>query len=440
MTTTVLTGAAAILRDASTVTRDPVVVVDGWIGTGADAQDGADQVVDVTGCVVTPGLVNAHHHLLQTAFRSRPESRSVPMPQWLDSMAKRYSSVGVDPELTAAAASVGLAESLLCGVTTVADHHLTWPRDQDPVALAGATIGAAARVGTRLVFVRGTARDDPDLAAASVADIHRTYLGGASTGTSVDGMLQLAVGPSGVHADGPETFATLAEVASRFGLRRRTQANEQVDVQVAAARYGRRPLTLLDEWGWLDDDVTVAHLCDITDDEMALLARSGASATHAPGCDVPMGWGVARVAALMSAGVRVGLGTSGGGSNDAGHLLADARLAVQVSGLIGEPVTARAVLAMASEGSAAGLGRSELGHLRSGAAADLCVWDCSDVFDAGIPDPIDGLLWAGPGRRPRDVMVGGRWVVRDGRLLTAESRSLATELTTLLDRRHRHAP
>ncbi|WP_156354129.1 amidohydrolase family protein [Gordonia sp. HS-NH1] len=435
MTTTVLTGAAAVMRDASMVTRDPVVVEDGRIGDAAGEQARADEVVDVSGCVVTPGLVNAHHHLLQTAFRSRPESRSVPMPQWLGLMAQRYSSVGVDPELTAAAAAVGLAESLLCGVTTVADHHLTWPRDQDPVAVAGGTIGAAARVGARLAFVRGTARDDPDLAAASVEDIHGTYLGAATNGTSADGMLQLAVGPSGVHADGPETFAALAEVASSLGLRRRTQANEQVDVQIAAERYGRRPLALLDEWGWLDDDVTVAHLCDITDDEVSLLARSGVSATHAPGCDVPMGWGVARVAALMSAGVRVGLGTSGGGSNDAGHLIADARLAVQVSGLIGEPVTARAVLAMASEGSAMGLGRSELGHLRPGAAADLCVWDCSDVFDAGVPDPLDGLLWAAPGRRPRDVMVGGRWVVRDGRLLTAESRTLAIELGALLSRR-----
>ena len=126
--------------------------------------------------------------------------------------------------------------------------------------------------------------------------------------------------------------------------------------------------------------------------------------------------------------------------DDAGHLLADARLAVQVSGLIGEPVTARAVLAMASEGSAGGLGRTELGHLRPGAAADLCVWDCSDVFDAGVTDPVDGLLWAGPGRRPRDVMVAGRWVVRDGELVTADSRSLAAELRTLLDQRQRSAP
>jgi cytosine/adenosine deaminase-related metal-dependent hydrolase len=148
-----------------------------------------------------------------------------------------------------------------------------------------------------------------------------------------------------------------------------------------------------------------------------------------------MGWGVARVAALRAAGVRVGLGTSGGGSNDAGHLLADARLAMQVSGLIGEPVSARDFLGIATEGSAIGLGRPELGHLRAGAAADLCVWDCGDVFDAGAPEPVDGLLWTAPGRRPRDVMVNGRWVVRDGVLLTADSRQLSAELRALLKRR-----
>ncbi|MXP21307.1 amidohydrolase family protein [Gordonia sp. HNM0687] len=393
------------------------------------------QTVDVSGCVVTPGLVNAHHHLLQSAFRSGPTTRFLPMRDWLARMSERYTAARVDPELTAAAAAVGLAESLLCGVTTVADHHLTWPADQNPAELAGATIDAARRLGARLAFVRGTARDDPDAAAQSVVDIHDTHLPDAARGVSADGMIQLAVGPSGVHADGPETFAALTEVAGRLGLRRRTQANEQIDVAIAAERYGRRPLELLEDWGWLAEDVTVAHLCEITDAELDRVARSGASATHAPACDVPMAWGVARVAALRAAGVATGLGTSGGGSNDAGHLLADARLAMQISGLVGEPVSARECLAMATEGSAQGLGRPELGHLRPGAAADLCVWDCSDVFDAGAPDPIDGLLWAGPGRRPRDVMVGGRWVVCDGVLLTADSRTLARDLTTLLGSR-----
>ena len=177
------------------------------------------------------------------------------------------------------------------------------------------------------------------------------------------------MGPAGVHSDAPETFALLGEVAAKHGLRRRTQANEQVDVEVALARYGRRPLELLDEWGWLAPDVTLAHLCDVTPAEIARLAAAGVSVTHAPGCDLPMGWGVAPTAAFTDAGVAVGLGTSGGGSNDAGHLLADARLAMQVAPLVGRPVAAREALTWATTGSADGLGRPELGRLTAGSAA-----------------------------------------------------------------------
>ena len=383
-------------------------------------------VLDASGCVVTPGLVNAHHHLLQTAFRTLPGTRGVPMRDWLPRMAAAYAAVGVDAELAHGAAAAGLAEALLCGVTTVADHHLTWPRG-DGVDIARAVAAAAGELGARLVFVRGSARDDPQAAAASASAI-------ASALHGVEGV-QVAVGPAGVHSDGPETFALLAEVAARHGLRRRTQANEQVDVEVAAQRYGRRPLELLDEWGWLAPDVTLAHLCGVTDAEVARVAAAGASATHAPGCDPPMGWGVAPLAALSDAGVPVGLGTSGGGSNDAGHLLADARLALQVAPLAGRPVSAVEVLGWATAGGADGLGRPALGRLTPGSAADLACWDVGGVADAGVADPLAGLLWAAPGRRPRHVVVGGRVVVRDGELVARPEREVAAALRTLLGAR-----
>ena len=418
-----LTGALAVLVDERTERTGDVHVVDGRIAEAA----GAGDVLDVSGCVVTPGLVNAHHHLLQTAFRTLPGTRGVPMATWLPTMAAAYTAAGVDGELSHVAASAGLAEALLCGVTTVADHHLTWTGD-DGVDIARGTASAARELGSRLVFVRGSARDDAEQAAASAEAIVRDLVGGVRGGVSADGMLQVAVGPAGVHSDAPETFALLGEVAARYGLRRRTQANEQVDVAVALERYGRRPLDLLDEWGWLAPDVTLAHLCDITPDELTLLAARGVTVTHAPGCDLPMGWGVAPVAALRDAGVAVGLGTSGGGSNDAGHLLADARLAMQVAPLVGRPLAAREALTMATAGSAAGLGRDDLGHLRPGAAADLCVWDVSGVADAGVDDPVAGLLWAAPGRRPRHVVVGGRVVVRDYVLQTADERDVVDAL------------
>ena len=420
------------LFGAEVVCRDGAVAgVGSDAGSDPSAGDRAGREhLDASGCVVIPGLVNAHHHLLQSAFRTLEGTRHVRMDRWLATMGGYYRHARVDPELTAAAAAVGVAEGLLAGVTTVADHHLTWPADQDPLELAGATIAATAGLGSRLVFVRGTAGDDAAAAATSVEALVDRYGAGEP-----HGMLQLGCGPAGVHSDGPETFAALAEVAARHGLRRRTQANEQVDTERAAERFGRRPLDLLEEWGWLADDVTVAHLCEITAAERARFAASGACATHAPGCDVPMGWGVAEVGALSDSGVRVGLGTSGGGSNDAGNLLADARLALQVGGLTSRPPTAREVLAMATTGSAAGLGRSELGHLERGAAADLCCFDVTGVADAGVGDPLAGLLWANPGRRPRHVVVGGRVVVRDGELQTAEAPALAERLRTMVDDR-----
>jgi cytosine/adenosine deaminase-related metal-dependent hydrolase len=148
-----------------------------------------------------------------------------------------------------------------------------------------------------------------------------------------------------------------------------------------------------------------------------------------------MGWGVAPAAALADAGVPVGLGSSGGGSNDAGHLLADARLAMQVAPLAGRPVSAREALSWATAGSATGLGRPELGRLRPGCAADLACWDVTGVADAGVADPLSGLLWAAPGRRPRHVVVGGRVVVRDGELVRRPEREVADALRTLLARR-----
>jgi cytosine/adenosine deaminase-related metal-dependent hydrolase len=432
-------GAAVVWTGERTLHDADVLAVDGRIAavgpsSAACAPEDAT-VLDARGCLVAPGLVNAHHHLLQSAFRTLPGTRGVPMRAWLGVMSNAYATVGVDPELCGAAAAVGLAESLLSGVTTVADHHLTWPAGADHLGMAEAVVLAARSLGARLVFVRGTAGDDAGTAAAS-ADALAGLVGGA---VAPDGMVGLAVGPAGVHSDDRATFEALREVALHHGLRRRTQANEQVDVVVAAERYGRRPLELLRDWGWLEPGVTVAHLCAVTEEEIALVAATGVAATHAPGCDLPMGWGLAPAGALLDAGVVVGLGTSGGGSNDGGHLLADARLALQASPLSGRAHTAVEALHMATRGSALGLARPELGHLEPGAAADLNVYDLGGVVDAGVADPVAGLLWASPGRRPRDVAVAGRVVVRDGMLTAADERALAEWLTSLLAARRRGA-
>lgn len=311
-------------------------------------------------------------------------------------------------------------------------HEPPVPSGADDVGIANATADAAMTLGGQLVFVWGCARDEPRAAASSARAIARLLLP-----KTQDGMLQLAVGPAGVHSDSKDSFVLMAEVAAEFGLRRRTQANEQVDVAIALEKYGKRPLALLEEWGWLEAGVTIAHLCDVTEEEIERLAASGVTATHAPGCDLPMGWGIAPVARLRAAGIIVGLGTSGGGSNDASHLLADARLAMQVAPLVGPPLSAREVLGMATEGSAIGLGRPELGNLRPGSAADLCVWDVSGVADAGVADPVAGLLWASPGRRPKHVVVNGEIVVRDYTLVNADEAEIVARLRERVGRSSR---
>ena len=421
-------GAALTWTPGGEANGRDLAIVDGVF---ADQPAPESPVLDVTGCAVIPGLVNAHHHLLQSAFRTLPGTRNVAMSEWLGVMAAAYRSVGVDPDLTRAAARVGIVEGLLAGVTTVADHHLTWPEGVDPLELADATISAALELGGRVVFVRGTAGDAATPAATSTAAMAQRW--GA---VSADGMVQIATGPAGVHSDEEATFMELGEVAAEFGLARRTQANEQVDVVRAAAKYGARPIGLLDRWGWLEPGVTVAHLCEITEDERALVAERGVAATHAPGCDVAMGWGVAEVGEMLALGIEVGLGTSGGGSNDAGHLLADARLAMQVSGLTKVAITAQQALTMATAGSASGLGRPELGNLGLGSAGDLIAYDITGPADAGVNDPLAGLLWADPGRKPRHVVVAGQGIVKDWELTTEDAEDVAAILTELLaDRR-----
>ena len=335
-------GARAVLVDADTVTSGPVHLAAGQV---VDAPGDAAETVDATDAVVTPGLVNAHHHLLQTAFRTLPGTRGVPMAAWLPTMAAAYGAAGVDAELCGVAAPVGLAEALLCGVTTVADHHLTWPAGADTVGHGpgdrGRRRSARRAAGLRAGQCARRPRDGRD-----VGDRARRGAGARARGRGQRRRHAAARRRPGGRA---QRRARDVPAARRGRGPVRAAApdpgNEQVDVAVAAERYGRRPLELLDEWGWLAPDVTLAHLCDVTRRRRSQrLADAGVSATHAPGCDLPMGWGIAPVAALPDAGVAVGLGTSGGGSNDAGHLLADARLALQVAPLVGSPLAAREVL------------------------------------------------------------------------------------------------
>ena len=271
-------------------------------------------MLDASGCVVTPGLVNAHHHLLQSAFRTLPGTRGVPMREWLPRMAAAYAAVGVDAELAAAAAAVGLAESLLCGVTTVADHHLTWPSDRGVDGRrswrrrrsrrrrrrsARGWCSCAARPAT----TPRPRRRRPMRSRRDWAATPRRH--GAARGRAGGGAQRRAGDVRAARRGGAAARAAPAHAGQRAG-RRRAWPRE---------RYGRRPLDLLDEWGWLAPDVTLAHLCDVTPGEIARVAAAGVTAPptrRAATCRWGGGW--RRWRRWLDAGVAVGLGTSGGGS------------------------------------------------------------------------------------------------------------------------------
>ena len=400
------------------------------------------EVLDATGCVVTPGLVNAHHHLLQTAFRTLPGTRGVPMREWLPTMAAAYAAVGIDAELRARRRAAGLAEGLLCGVTTVADHHLTWPaRPTHGRRSRGPWPTAAASSGRGCVFVRGQRARRPRAGRR----VGRRGRGLGPGRGRADGMVQVAVGPAGVHSDGArDVRGCCGEVAARHGLRRRTQANEQVDIEIAAQRYGRRPLELLDEWGWLAPDVTDRP--PVRRDRRTRsrrLAARGVSATHAPGCDLPMGWGIAPAAALPTPGSPVGLGTSGGGSNDAGP--PPRRRAARDAGGAAAPG------ARLTRARGAGHGHARVGARGWAApswaprprarAADLVRAGTSPAWPTPVsPTRSPACSGRRPGRRPRHVVVAGRVVVRDGELVARPERDVAEALRALLHTRESTDP
>ena len=206
-----ITGARTVVIDHETEVAGDLLLSDVVLN---DAGESAD-ILDASGCIVTPGLVNAHHHLLQSGFRTLPGTRGVAMADWLPAMAAAYSAAGIDASLVSATTAIGIAEGLLSGVTTVADHMLNWDHGSSieaTVEVADAIASAAAALGGRLVFVRGSAREEPVRVAESAAAIARAWT--LERGVSTDGMLQLAVGPAGVHSDAEATFRGLGEVAA----------------------------------------------------------------------------------------------------------------------------------------------------------------------------------------------------------------------------------
>jgi cytosine/adenosine deaminase-related metal-dependent hydrolase len=432
----------SLLTDAHVVTMDDAEAehADGWIliengfvlEAGGGAEPEAEERVSLGGAVVTPGLVNTHHHLYQTLTRARAQQAT--LFEWLVELYPTWARIDAESEY--AAARTGLAELMLSGCTTVFDHHYVFPRGRS--GLVEAEVRAAQELGCRLVASRGSmdlgASDGglpPDelVEGIDVVLAETERLAGELHETGPGARIQIAVAPCSPFSVTGRLMTESAELARRLGLQLHTHLAETVEEEAYCQElYGCTPVEYLDSLGWLDGDVWCAHCVHLSDAEIGRFAATGTGVAHCPTSNLRLGAGVAPVRELVDADVRVGLGVDGSASNERSDLFFEVKQALLVARGRGGPaaMTVRDALALGARGGAAVLGRSDLGSLEPGKCADFAVWRVDGLELGGAEDLVAGLVLSAPHRVDR-LVVGGEDVVRDGRLVRADEDEIARE-------------
>jgi cytosine/adenosine deaminase-related metal-dependent hydrolase len=404
---------------------------DGWLlirdgrinAVGDGGPPDADERVDLSGSVVTPGLVNTHHHLYQTLTRARAQQAT--LFEWLRELYPVWARI--DEESVYAAARTGLAELALSGCTTVFDHHYVFPRGTS--GLIEAELRAAAELGLTLIASRGSmdlgesqGGLPPDELVEEIDDVlaETERLAAAYPGTIV-------TAPCSPFSVTGRLMRESAELARRLGLPLHTHLAETVEEDdYCRELYGCRPVEYLEQLGWIGDDVWCAHCVHLNDDDVRTFAGRGVGVAHCPTSNLRLGAGIARVRELLDAEVDVGLGVDGSASNERGDLLFEVKQALLVARARGGPtaLTVRDALRLGTRGGAAVLGRDDIGSLKPGKRADIAVWRTDGLELAGASDALAGLVLSAPHRVDR-LYVGGTEVVRDGRLVNADERDIA---------------
>ena len=432
------------MDDAGTeVAGGSILIEDGvvaWVGSGsppgadgaAGGTEGAERL-DGRGTVAVPGLINTHHHLYQTLTRVRAQGQG--LFGWLRELYPVWA--GVDAEWEWAAARVSLAELALSGCTTSTDHHYLFPPGR--MGVLEAEIDAARELGLRFHPCRGSmdlgqsrgglppdtvVEDTDDALAAAEEAVTRHHDPGPGS------MLRIAVAPCSPFSVTERLMRESAELARRLDVRMHTHIAETLEEEAFCVEtFDRRPLELLDDWGWLGSDVWLAHCVHLDDKDVRRVAETGTGVAWCPTSNLRLGSGIAPAVTLLREGATVGLGVDGAASNDGGNLLGEARQALLVSRARGPSgsLSARDVLRVATGGGAACLGRDDVGSLEPGKRADVALFPVDDLSHAGGDvDPVAAVVLCGP-VRPRHLLVEGRAVVRDGRLVTADEEDIAAE-------------
>ena len=422
-------------------------VRDGWIervGTADDLPDAADEVLDLSGHVVLPGLVNTHHHLYQTLTRVVPAAQDAGLFGWLTTLYPIWARMG--PEHVRVSTTVGLAELALSGCTTTSDHLYLYPngsRFDDQVE-------GAAPVGIRFHIARGSmslGESDGGLPPDSVVETEDAIL--ADTERVIQAFhdpapgshTRVVVAPCSPFSVTPNGMKEAAELARHHGLQLHTHLAETMDEEAfCIEQFGMRPVELAESVDWMGRDVWFAHSVFINQEEIGRMSAAGTGVAHCPTSNMRLASGIAPIGAYRAAGVNVGLGVDGSASNDGSHLLAEVRQAMLLARLAASPdlarrtdvTTAREALELATLGGAAVLGRDDVGALAPGMAADFIAFDLERVEYAGAHhDPVAAVVFCAPTGVDHSY-VHGQPVVRDRELV-------GVELPPVLERHNRLA-
>lgn len=382
------------------------------------------EVVEARGCVVTPGLVNTHHHLYQSLTRAVPAAQDATLFGWLKTLYPIWARFG--PEEVHVSALIGLAELALSGCTLTSDHLYVFPNG----ARLDDTIAAAAELGLRFHPTRGAmsiGESAGGLPPDSLVEAEPAILEDciriidAFHDPRPGAMVQVGVAPCSPFSVSRELMRDAAVLARDKGVMLHTHlAENDEDIRYSQETFGCRPGQYAEELGWTGDDVWHAHCVKLDGSEIDLFARSRTGVAHCPCSNCRLGSGIAPVRAMRDQGVKVGLGVDGSASNDAGNLVAEARqmlLLQRVAGG-GSAMSAREALEIATLGGSRVLGRDDCGSLEAGKRADVAIWDVSGIESGGSWDPV-ALLLAGP-MKVRDLFVEGRQVVAGGAVTTVD--------------------
>lgn len=413
-----------------------LVVEDGRIvelvPAGREPAEAVGAVFEAGGHVVLPGLINTHHHFYQTLTRALPAALNKELFPWLKALYPVWARL--DEEALRSAVQVAMAELMLSGCTTTTDHHYVFPTGLERAI--DIEVEVARSLGMRAVLTRGSmnlserngglppdsvVQDEDSILADSERLIRLHHQPGEGA------MVQIALAPCSPFSVSRSLMTRTAALAERENVRLHTHLAETEDENAfCEASFGCRPLDYLEECGWLSPRVWLAHGIHFTGEEIARLARAGTAVSHCPCSNQLLGSGQCPVHGLERAGVTVGLGVDGSASADSSNLMQEVRAAFLLQRLR-YGVTAIShldALRWATAGSAACIGRPDLGSLAPGRQADLALFRLDELRFAGHGDPLAALVLCGAHRADR-VMVAGRWTVEEGRIPGLDLAALA---------------